>query len=228
MKTSVSLFIIAITFVFAAAVAANNTTGWTPTGAQIERYPIQKGPLSIGQVAELGLKPVKLGTQWTGFNHYRNLRGGRWVAEVLPPGTIVLEDSASNPIYKSDCGNRLAAFKKCPAATVTPTPGFWDRHPGLKNLLDFLVGLLLGLLGLLALLGLILLASLLGRRIVDELNRPRQLPPPPATTPQPAQPAAPAAQEPARVQPVAAQPAAPQPALVLERHGDGGFTATFR
>ncbi len=83
-------------------------------GAEMERYPIfsTNKPLSVQQIADLELHPVKLQEPLVVQNHFRGLhdKQGRFVVETLPVGTLVLVDKNGNVRYKADCGNRLVEF----------------------------------------------------------------------------------------------------------------------
>ncbi len=179
MSTKILCFV-SLLLVLSGSAFARSSNGEfaAPQGAQLEKYPLEGHQLSLSQQAELGLKPVRLETAWTGYNHYRGLRGGRWVLETLPAGTIVLADKDGNPVYKADCGNRLVALAKCPACGTASIPagshrrGFWDRHPNFRNFLEHLGLLCLALLGIFLLLLLLLFLWTLLRRIYEELIAP--------------------------------------------------------
>lgn len=154
-----------------------------PEGAELEKYPVMPGPLSVADQAKLGLAAKTLDRPVDFFNHYRNVRNGRFVFETLPAGTIVLASADGKPRYKADCGNRLVEPAKCPTCPPVKndsvadtlggkkssptngasTPGAWSRFwdnvdkswGSMWGGLGSLLGSLLPLLLLLGLLGLI-------------------------------------------------------------------------
>ncbi len=135
-------FVAAVVGATPATEAANHrsTTAATPAGVDLVKYPLAPkaltGAEAIAKMAELGLRPVPLRYRWCGLNEHREVEGGRFVYECLPPGTIVLVNAAGDQIYLPDCWNRLKWIdeRPCPvcAATQKPVPGpgyirrFWN------------------------------------------------------------------------------------------------------
>jgi hypothetical protein len=212
MRSTTKQFACSFLFVVLAvptAMAANPETLGIPAGAQLEKYPLQPGPLSSHLKASLGLHVTELTVPWVGFNHYRNLRGGKWVLDPLPAGTLVLVDANNVPIYKVDCGNRLVGIVKCPTCPTIDVDGgenvnkantrlsvvspnsrdadLFDRYPSFQKFVEWATMLGLGLLAwLFPLLLFLLLAYCLYRLmrwVEEELERrrhQRSQPPPPA------------------------------------------------
>ena len=101
-----------------------------PADAQLSAYPYADAPLSVGQMATLGLKPVRLRFPFEALNFHRDTKacgGGRWVLETLPVGELVLVNDKGYVAYRVSCGNRLVwagkpAPKPAPPVVAPPTP----------------------------------------------------------------------------------------------------------
>lgn len=133
--------------------------------AQLDKYPIFEAekPLTVTQIADMHLQPLRLEKPTVVQNHFRRLQGkeGRFVIETLSIGTIVLIDENGNIRYKADCGNRLIEFNNqaivrgivssikidtskpivpyFPAASTPPQKSHWSKFTdGIKNLVNWL------------------------------------------------------------------------------------------
>jgi len=118
-------------FVSVPAKASTSVAGVKaiPAKAEISRFPILPGVLTNAQMAKYDLRPMMLDSAWTGLNWYRNVRGGRFVYETLPKGTIVLVDKDGVIRYKADCGNRLIDVTKCPECMGLTRASFGPLGP---------------------------------------------------------------------------------------------------
>ncbi len=234
-----SLVVLMVLFVFESNAQIASFSFSAPEGAELEKYPIMPGPLSIADQAKLGLSAKKLDRPVDIFNHYRNVRGGRFVFETLPANTLVLVSADGKLRYKTDCGNRLVEPVKCP---ICPTknsdfnqnalgggkktnpagdagsPGAWSRFWGnLGKSWDSMwggLGSLLGfLLPLLLILGLLaLIAYAIGRALQNRRgNGTTNATATAVQNPPPAQAAAPQVAPVQPAQQAAAPPAAPAP-----------------
>ncbi len=98
----------------------------TPEDARTEQYPFASAPLSMVQIANLGLRPVRLEREFKGYNHHREVSpncGGTWVLEVIPAGELVLVGQDGYVAYRVSCGNRLVHFAPLPPTpAATPEP----------------------------------------------------------------------------------------------------------
>jgi hypothetical protein len=246
MRTITTKLFVLVTIAAVAAFAASTHRGElaVPAGAQLWQYPLYPGPVSAAAKAALGLHVVESAVPWTGYNYYRDLRGGRWVLETLPAGTLVLVDGNGNPVYKADCGNRLVGIEKCPTCPVVVSKenasgstsggrersghakagsGFWSRHPSLGKFYDFLGTLVFWLLGLFLLLALLALLWWLLTSTVNAFRERNQLPPPPPPAPAPVVvPPVPVSPVPEPPEPAPEPPAAGrQPRYVAFYRGEG-------
>lgn len=89
-----------------------------PIGAELDKFPLKRGPLSVKEQDRLGLAPGRLERPTVVQNHFRNIRPadrGRFVLETLPAGTPVLVDKKGNIRYKADCGNRVVEIEPPPS-----------------------------------------------------------------------------------------------------------------
>lgn len=112
-----SFLVVILIMFFAASVvqAAVPTERAVPEGVDLSKYPLFSGPLTPADRERLGLGPSavqKLERPTVVYNYHRRLQ--RFVLEALPAGTVVLVDGAGTPVYKADCGNRIAPIKRCP------------------------------------------------------------------------------------------------------------------
>lgn len=115
MTRLVRLLALALLVVFTSTPAyAQKGLFAVPKNADLEKYPIFSAnrPLTVMQIAEMHLHPLKLTSPVVVQNHFRGLHGkeGRFVVEELTIGTLVLVDENGNLRYKADCGNRLVEF----------------------------------------------------------------------------------------------------------------------
>ena len=115
MRTLVrSLAFVLLVLLSATSVFAQKGEFAVPQDAQLDKYPILETnkPLTVMQIADMHLHPVRLEKPTVVQNHFRGLHGreGRFVVETLPKGTLVLLDENGNLRYKEDCGNRLVEF----------------------------------------------------------------------------------------------------------------------
>lgn len=109
------------------AVEAKLCTSATPADAQLDKYPIASGPLSVKQMADLGLRPTRLQFPFVGYNLHREINqrcGGTWTLETIPAGEMVLVGKDGYVAYRISCGNRLVwAGKPTPLPpAVVPAP----------------------------------------------------------------------------------------------------------
>ncbi len=82
-----------------------------PQDVRLEQYPHTAGPLTVSQMADLGLSPKRLEFSTTMLNFYRDGKacgGGRWVLETVPAGTLVMVGRDGYVAYLGKCWNRLA------------------------------------------------------------------------------------------------------------------------
>ncbi len=133
------LWIFALFFVvLASPLFAQRGQFAEPPGAELNKFPIMPGPLSVSDQARLGLSPKILDKSVRVLNHFRGLRDkqGRYILETLTAGTLVLVDKDEKLRYIVKCGNRISEKMKCkecpPVSIVTPTnpsqkPGAWSR-----------------------------------------------------------------------------------------------------
>lgn len=103
--------------VLALPAFAQPTICTPPAGANLEKFPLKQGPLSVVDMAILGLSPVKLEKVTVVMNHHRNVRGGCWELNTLSVGTVVLVDKSGVIRYKADCGNRIVEVLPCPVCS---------------------------------------------------------------------------------------------------------------
>lgn len=113
MKRIAVLVVLGLLFsvAFACGASATTTSGGAfvpPPNAQLERFPIMKGPLSTTQMAQMELRPVYLAEPLLAHNYVRGW--GAWVVYQIHEGTLVLVDEEGEVRYKADCGNRVAIF----------------------------------------------------------------------------------------------------------------------
>ena len=87
-----------------------------PDSAELEKYPIVAGPLTVKQVAEMHLRPIKLTQSVTAENFNRSIN--RFMLETLSAGTLVYISEDGRIRYKVDCGNRLVV--KVPTTVTCP------------------------------------------------------------------------------------------------------------
>ncbi len=136
MRTARSLAFVLLVLFSATSVFAQKGEYAVAKDAQLDKYPVLEAnkPLTVMQIADMHLHPVRLEKPTVVQNHFRGLHGkeGRFVVETLPKGTLVLVDENNNLRYKEDCGNRLVEFDnqalvrgivssiKLPEATVAP------------------------------------------------------------------------------------------------------------
>lgn len=126
-----------------------DSTAATLAGVDLAKYPLMPkvltGATAIEKMAELGLKPVPLRYRWCGLNYHREVEGGRWVYECVPPGTIALVAPNGDQIYLADCWNRLKWVdeRPCPVCVSNPpapAPGLIRRAwNGLWNFAKWMV-----------------------------------------------------------------------------------------
>ncbi|OGI82790.1 hypothetical protein A3E95_02220 [Candidatus Nomurabacteria bacterium RIFCSPHIGHO2_12_FULL_44_22b] len=180
-------------------IVASQTPRAVPQGADLVKYPIKDHRLSVAEIAKYELHPVVLKADVVVLNFVAKNRAFR--LDTLKAGTLALADENGNLVYKEDCGNRIVEVKECPKCsptqagpTVTPPPtGGNGLAPGsdlmsflrrlvpswMRELLKFLLGLILAALLLLLLVG-------IARAIRDYWNAsvPAPAPPlPPAPVP---------------------------------------------
>jgi len=113
MKKVAVLVVLTVLFsvAFACGASAITTSGGAfvpPPGAELERFPIMRGPLSMKQMAQLGLRPVFLTEPLLAHNYVREWRA--WAVYEIHEGTLVLVDEEGEVRYKADCGNRVASI----------------------------------------------------------------------------------------------------------------------
>ncbi|MFA6520471.1 MAG: hypothetical protein WCT44_02585 [Candidatus Paceibacterota bacterium] len=196
-----NLLIVIAVFVFASVSLASPV----PTGAELDKYPVTVGPLTTAQMADMGLRPIRLteSTDFLGFNRTR----GIFELVTVVAGDLVLVDADGVIRYKAACGNRLVAFPvppapkptvvPCPACPQCPSPcvtcppacppatqGFWSGLGFWGWLGMGLLGLVLGLLALG--LALALLAGMIDRLLDSHEARRGRRPVPPAPPAPPA------------------------------------------
>lgn len=118
------LLIAASAFAAPAETKASHGLAADPKGFDA-KYPkkVGNGPLTAAQMADMGLRPVRLRHPWRGHNLHRNVEGGSWLLETLPAGTLVAVDANGNQVYKVDCANRLVWLdeRPCPVCVSRPT-----------------------------------------------------------------------------------------------------------
>ncbi|KND47660.1 MAG: hypothetical protein AB201_01860 [Parcubacteria bacterium C7867-006] len=114
MRIARSLALVLLVFLSATNAFAQKGEYAVPKDAQLEQYPVLEAnkPLTVVQIADMHLHPIRLDKPTVVQNHFRGLHGkeGRFVVETLPKGTLVLVDENNNLRYKEDCGNRLVEF----------------------------------------------------------------------------------------------------------------------
>lgn len=106
----------------ASAKEAVLCTVTAPEGANLEQYPTSSGPLSSGQMYDLGLRPIRLTKPTLVYNFHRRAgcAGGTWDLETLPAGMMGLGDKDGNILYKESCGNRLVVVPAKAQAAIIP------------------------------------------------------------------------------------------------------------
>jgi hypothetical protein len=127
-----SLFFASVLLAAPASKDAKLCAPVTPADARLELYPHADGPMSVAQVADLGLSPHRLLKPFTGFNFHRDSKecgGGSWRMEVIPAGEVVYRGVDGYIAYRASCWNRLVALpppvvcpqaKPCPPAKACP------------------------------------------------------------------------------------------------------------
>lgn len=128
-----SLVGLMVLFVSLSSAQTESFSFAAPEGAELEKYPVMPGPLSVADQAKLGLSAKTLEKPANVFNHYRQLRTGRFVFETLPAGTLVLVSKEGALRYKAECGNRLVEPAKCPTCPVVKSGATTDTLGGKKN-----------------------------------------------------------------------------------------------
>lgn len=247
--------LVVLTFVFLVGVASAQTTNTAtvaparvvnttpravPVGMDIVKYPIMPANhrLTVAEIAKYELRPVRLDKDVVVYNYSTSDRAF-WL-DTLKTGELVLADANGEPVYKEDCGNRVAIIKPCPACMPTmPTPvtlpatagnvgdntdgGGGYAMPGwLRSLWHGLGNLLLFLLACALIALLLALAYLFARWLADMIRNSggssggQRFPPPPVTRMNQQ-----VAEQPRQGQPAVARPDQDAPPLGVGPAGDG-------
>jgi hypothetical protein len=156
------------------AVATPLVAGTVPAGANLDQFPIMSGPLSAGQMADMGLRPTRLAitTDFLNYNRARNV----FELTTVNAGEVVLVDIDGIMRYKASCGNRLATLtpEPRPLDPLPPSQVCQEQHVPWTISLAWWLGDLSfwGCLGFIALVLLLFMASMAAGGLIIALSHP--------------------------------------------------------
>ncbi|MBP9771488.1 MAG: hypothetical protein KBD16_00985 [Candidatus Pacebacteria bacterium] len=94
-----------------------------PDDIELVDFPMMSGPLSAANMADMGLKPMRLPYSIEVWNYSAKIGG--FVLQTLYQGTVVLVDEQGEIRYLASCGNRIVPKE----TELTVFDGHWVPWP---------------------------------------------------------------------------------------------------